>query len=75
MSLKEVMMFILITNFLEKNQQIKLFAYFSLSKQNRRAFEYVADEHVKFESQKHLREVTKRIHGDLLGLLPLCSVW
>lgn len=47
MSLKEVMMFILITNFLEENQQIKLFAYFSLSKQNRRAFEYVADEHVK----------------------------
>lgn len=75
MSLKEVMVFILITNFLEKNQHIKLFACFSLSKQNRRAFEYAADEHLKFESQKQLGEVTMHIHGDLLGLLPLCSVW
>lgn len=62
MSLKEVMVSVSIPNILEKNQHVKLFTYFSLSKQNRRALECVANEHVRFESQKRLGDIAMHIY-------------
>lgn len=51
MSLEQVMVSVLVPNF-RTNQYTKLFTYFSLSKQNRRAFECVTGEHVRFKGQK-----------------------
>lgn len=75
MSLKEVMVSVLIPNCLEKNQHIKLFAFVSLSKKSRRGFDYVADEHVRFESQKRLGDVRVHIHASVIaGAIASCSV-
>lgn len=46
---------------------MKLFTYFPLSQQNRGAFECVADEHVRFESEKRSGGVAMHIYTSAIA--------